>query len=132
MLLAFFMASSILAAPFKNVPHTITQPNGQIISCFVSGDEFFNYCHDANGYTIIQDPETGYYTYAIQDGDALKASSYIVGQVNPSACADLVPGLVENPEKTMARRLEHERMMRQNRPMGLRTQNQYCCLYLFL
>lgn len=124
MLLALFMASSILAAPFKNVPHTITQPNGQIISCFVSGDEFFNYCHDANGYTIIQDPETGYYTYAIQDGDDLKASSYIVGQVNPSACAALVPGLVENPEKTMARRLEHERMMRQNRPMGLRTQNQ--------
>lgn len=122
-LLALFVASSILAAPFKNVPYTITQPNGQTISCFLSGDEFFNYCHDANGYTIIKSPETGYYTYAIQDGDDLRASSYVVGQVEPTTCAALVPGVVENPSITQDRRVAHERMMYENRPMSRNLRN---------
>ena len=52
------------AAYLKDVPMTLTQPDGTILHCFASGDEYFNYLHDANGYTIMQHPKTGYYVYA--------------------------------------------------------------------
>ncbi len=68
---------------FENLPYTITQPDGKTISCFVSGDEFFNFIHDKEGYTIIQSQD-GYYYYAEQDGDLLKPSPYIVNSVNPA------------------------------------------------
>ena len=51
------------AAPLKNIPVRLTQPDGQVIECFASGDEFYNYLHDANGFTIVKG-EGGYYCYA--------------------------------------------------------------------
>lgn len=123
MLLVVMAISSILAAPLKNVPCTITQPNGEVIHCFVSGDEFFNYYHDANGYTIIKNQETGYFTYAVKVNDEVQSSQYIVGQVDPSSVAALVPYVRENPERTLARRMEWERTMREySRPRN-RLQN---------
>ena len=81
----FVLISTILvAAPFKNLPLQVKQPDGSIVSCLVSGDEFHNWLHDADGFTIIQHPSTGYYVYAVQEGDALKASDYIVGKYLPS------------------------------------------------
>ncbi|MDF1550569.1 MAG: hypothetical protein P1P88_22295 [Bacteroidales bacterium] len=37
---------STYAAPFRFLPHKITQPSGEVIDCFVSGDEYFNWIHD--------------------------------------------------------------------------------------
>ena len=72
---------SMLAAPLQNVPVQITQPNGQVINCFASGDEFYNYLHDANGFTIVQ-TENGYYCYATKNANGkVIASSYVVGSV---------------------------------------------------
>ncbi len=115
-LLIAFAIGSILAAPLKNVPYTITQPNGQVIHCFVSGDEFFNYCHDAEGYTIIMDAETGYYTYAVKVNGEITSSEYIVGEVDPSTVAALAPGVQENPERIMAKRIERMRQIQDNDP----------------
>ena len=53
------------AAYFTSIPMTIAQPNGEQISCFASGDEFFNWLHDSKGYTIIQSASNGYYYYAM-------------------------------------------------------------------
>ena len=75
---------TVRAAYFEFLPYTITQPDGKIISCFVSGDEFFNWIHDQEGYTIIQAPD-GYYYYAEQDGDLIKPSAYLVNSVNPAS-----------------------------------------------
>jgi len=58
------VSSIIYASPLKNIPVSVTQPNGDILKCLASGDEFFNYLHDASGNIIIQHPQTGYYTYA--------------------------------------------------------------------
>ncbi len=113
-LLIALAISSILAAPLKNVPCIITQPNGEVIHCFVSGDEFFNYYHDAEGYTIIMDPETGYYTYGIEVNGQVEPSEYIVGRVNPATTAALVPGARISDEIIMARRIERERQIRDN------------------
>ena len=66
------------AAYLKDVAVSVTQPNGDILKCLASGDEFFNYLHDANGNIIIQHPTTGYYTYAQLDGQGkLIASSRV-------------------------------------------------------
>lgn len=115
-LLIAFAIGSILAGPLKNVPCTITQPNGLVINCFVSGDEFFNYYHDADGYTIIMNNETGYYTYGIEQNGQVVPSEYIVGQVNPATTAALTPGARISDEIIMARRVERARQIADNNP----------------
>lgn len=72
------------AAPLKNIPARITQPDGKVIDCFASGDEFYNYLHDANGFTIVR-AENGYYCYATKDDKGkVVASPFIVGSVDPT------------------------------------------------
>ena len=115
-LLIAFAIGSVLAAPLKNVPCTLVQPNGQVIHCFVSGDEFFNYYHDADGYTIIMNNETGYFTYGIEQNGRVVPSAYIVGQVNPAATAALTPGARISDEIIMARRIERARQIADNDP----------------
>jgi len=79
----FLLFSIVKASYFEKLPYTIKQPNGMLISCFISGDEFFNWIHDEEGYTIIQ-AANGYYYYAIVDRDVLKPSEYLVNSVDPS------------------------------------------------
>lgn len=87
LLFVFFMAtySSSYADYVKNEPITLTQPNGVEINVFVSGDEYYSWIHDKDGYTIIQNPTTGYYCYALLQEDELMASPYIVGQTDPKS-----------------------------------------------
>jgi len=86
MIVVMLGTTSLLnAAYFKNLPRVITQPNGEKIECFASGDEFFNYLHDANGYTIIQAPD-GYYYYAINDESGkIIPSAFKVNSVKPKS-----------------------------------------------
>ena len=58
---AIFIGSK--SAPISNYPYQISQPNGDKIECFVSGDEFFNFLHDSDGRLIIQNSD-GFYYYA--------------------------------------------------------------------
>jgi M6 family metalloprotease-like protein len=68
-----------------NQPVTITQPDGTELSVLASGDEFHNWLHDENNYTIIQDKQSGWYAWAVRNGNQLVASTHLVGQSNPSA-----------------------------------------------
>ena len=86
------------AAYLVDVPITITQPDGTVIHCFATGDEYYNWAHDADGYTIIQDSRTGYYCYAILNGDELTASQYVVGTVTPQSVS-LTPNINISGEK---------------------------------
>lgn len=52
-----FFTSPVLANYIENMHVRITQPNGEIINCFASGDEFYNWLHDANGFTIVKNPK---------------------------------------------------------------------------
>lgn len=89
-LFLFLLLSAIVFVPFskaayvKNQPYQVTQPDGRIISCFVSGDEFFNWLHDAEGYTIVQSPD-GYYYYGVRNGELVVPSQYKVYDVDPRA-----------------------------------------------
>ena len=85
LLLLFATTNAALwSAPLRNVPQTRIQPNGDTLRCFASGDEFFHYLHDADGYTIVLDTATGYYTYAIRDGEQIKASTHVAGKADPA------------------------------------------------
>lgn len=88
---------NMFSARLMNQPVTITQPNGTDIYVLASGDEFHNWLHDENNYTIIQDKQNGWYTWAVKNGDNLVASSHIVGQSDPSSL-----GLVNGVNLTSA------------------------------
>jgi M6 family metalloprotease-like protein len=83
-LLLTSLAFQVQAAYFKFQPYTIHQPDGQEIRCFVSGDEYFNWLHDKDGYTIIQDSD-GYFYYGVTSGDVVIPSPYKVNSIDPAA-----------------------------------------------
>jgi M6 family metalloprotease-like protein len=83
-LLAF--SSAVFAAYLKDVPISVMQPDGDVLNCLASGDEFFNYLHDENGNIIIQHPSSGYYTYAQLDGQGKIMASSRVAMNNGNYC----------------------------------------------
>ena len=96
-----------MAAPLKNMEVRLTQPDGQVIHCFASGDEFYNYLHDANGFTIVKGDDS-YYCYAmLNDQGQVVASSYRVGSVDP-ASVGLQPNVKISAEEYYQRRQEFE------------------------
>ena len=103
LLIACFCIFSAHAAYLRNVPMTLTQPDGSVLHCFASGDEYFNYLHDSNGYTIIQHPETGYYVYVEKREGKLVATNYVAGVTDP-ASKGLEPHTLISSEEWMARR----------------------------
>ncbi len=92
----------VTGAPVNNMPITVENPDGSIIECFVSGDEFFNYLHDENGYSIIAG-EDGYHYYAQVKNDSIVASSYKVGQANPQK-TNLKPGALLSEKEYQKRK----------------------------
>jgi M6 family metalloprotease-like protein len=91
------------AAYFENVPQTRVQPNGDTLHCFATGDEYFHRLHDADGYTIVLDPATGYYVYADKVSDELVPTTYVAGRTNPAEVG-LTPGLSISAQQWYARR----------------------------
>lgn len=82
----FMVAFSFLTANLEiNKPFEHVQPDGTSLSLYVSGDEYYHRVHDENDYTILKHPQTCYAVYAVQEGESIKASEYIVGSADPSA-----------------------------------------------
>lgn len=76
---------ALFAANFSNLPSEVTQPNGEVLKLFASGDEYANRLHDADGYTVIQSPVDGYFYYAVRSGDEPAPSQWRPGQADPRA-----------------------------------------------
>jgi len=85
LVLSIMTLSSPQAAYLRNFPVQVTQPNGEVLNIFATGDEHYNWLHDKYGYTIIQDPDTGYYVYAIEKDGDLISSGFIVNRVDPNS-----------------------------------------------
>lgn len=100
-------------AYLRNFPVTVLQPDGSTLPCFASGDEFYNWLHDARGYTIMQDPVTGYYVYAVTAGGSLAASSHVAGQEDPAELG-LEPNVSLSPtiSRTKSQRLALKDLLR--------------------
>ena len=107
-----------MAAPLRNVEVRLTQPNGEVVDCFASGDEFYNYLHDANGFTIVKGAR-GYYCYAMRDASGrVVASPYVVNSVDPAAVG-LQPRVLISEQEYRDRRQARERYIEQ--PQRLRS-----------
>lgn len=83
LLLTMGLMAIVNAAYLKNVPQTLIQPNGDTLHCFASGDEYFHYLHDAEGFTIVQNPATGYFVYAAKQDGKVVCTDFVAGKVNP-------------------------------------------------
>ncbi len=97
-ILLTLLTGLVQAAFLRNVPVTITQPDGSVLTVLATGDEYYYRIHDQNNFTITRDPVTGYYVYATLMGGELSPTQYIVGQSDPSA-AGLQPEVNITPEK---------------------------------
>jgi len=103
LLFSSFSVLSVQAAWLDNVPQTVRQPDGSDLHCFATGDEFNNWLHDGAGYTIVQDPSTGYYVYALLNKGELVPSAYVAGQTDPAAVG-IAPHLNIAPERMQQKR----------------------------
>jgi len=114
-LLIILLAISVSArgAYLRDVPQSVLQPDGSLLKCFASGDEYYSWLHDKAGYTIIQDPQSGYYVYALKtaEGD-LAPSPFIAGRVDPRFIG-LEKGVRRSTEKLMQIRSEFIRFSAQ-------------------
>ncbi len=71
------------SAYLEFAPQKVFQPDGKELNIYASGDEFCNWLHDAEGFTIVQHPISGYYVYAVEMEGNLDASCHIAGDVDP-------------------------------------------------
>lgn len=101
---------NLFAAYLTNLPQTLSQLDGTKFSCFASGDEFHNWLHDENNFTIMIHPHTGYYVYARQHGEDIVASDYVVGSVDP-ASVGLEPGANAHPANFEQRTAEFRQIL---------------------
>lgn len=112
LLLLFVLLPFMLqAAWLTNEPVTITQPDGTVLHCFATGDEFYNWLHDAAQFTIIQSQEDGYFYYAMLENDELVPSTARFGDADP-AQHGLEPGLNISAAKRTEIRTRLEKEMR--------------------
>ncbi len=88
----FLLVISAEASYMKDVPMKLKQPDGSILSCLATGNEFHNWLHDSNNYTIIKNPVSGYYVYAILVDGKVTPSSYVAGKIDP-ASVGITPGI---------------------------------------
>ena len=101
-----------MSAPLKNIEIRLTQPNGEVIHCYASGDEFYNYLHDANGFTIVKG-DGGYYFYAMHDSQGqVVPSPYLVNSVDP-ASVGLPPYVKISKQEYYQRRQAREQYIKQ-------------------
>ena len=108
LMLILFIQSFAFSTWFSDVPLTLTQPNGQIIECFVTGDQYSRRIHDEQGYTILMNESDGYYYYADEDNSGgLIATDILVGISDPARYG-LEPGYAVSLEEYISKKQFYE------------------------
>lgn len=120
-LLGMISTHELQSAYIEKFPVEFTQPDGTVLHLFVSGDEFYNWIEDANDYTIIQNPETGWYVYGIKVNGRIVPSEFVVNSVNP-ASAGIEPHLMTD-SKIIERESEEFRKTMMMTPPGVKNKD---------
>lgn len=90
------------AAWVENLPTQVTNPDGTALDILITGDEYFNYLHDNQGFTIIKG-EDGFYYYAWKPNFEVEASPFRAALFNPSE-AGLTPHIGISPDDYLQRK----------------------------
>jgi len=85
LLLLLSVTFSLRAAWVENVPEQWTQPDGREVEYLSSGDEYYHWSHNADGYKIVLDRDTGYMCWATLQDDKLVSSGYPIHLHDPSS-----------------------------------------------
>lgn len=80
--LILLLPGAMMASPLYFVPSDRTLPDGKVLHLYISGDEFFNYLHDENGFPVAEGAE-GWYYYVHQDGDSFVTTTLRVDITDP-------------------------------------------------
>ena len=102
LLLSGFFYQTINAAYLRFVPQTVFQPDSTRVDCYASGDEFYNWLHDEDGYTIIQASD-GWFCYAKKSGDKIISSGIKVNHADPAG-SGIQPWLIISYDDYITRR----------------------------
>ncbi|HNX01827.1 MAG TPA: M6 family metalloprotease domain-containing protein, partial [Candidatus Cloacimonadota bacterium] len=107
----FLLGTSLLFGAYVTYqPITLQQPDGSVLNLFASGDEFYNWVHDKDGYTIMRDSK-GWYVYAMQMGKDIAPSPFVVGRDNP-AIRGIQPQVNKSPDTIgQIRKLRYQQMI---------------------
>lgn len=77
-----------MPTPFVNQRFTFTNPDGSTVEVIGTGNQFFAHFETEDGYTVVKDPQTGYYAYATVSDDNSRLApvdNAIVGQADPKS-----------------------------------------------
>jgi hypothetical protein len=87
-----------MAFPFSGQEFTFTQPDNTKIKVKGWGNQYYAVFETLDGFTIIENPDTGFYEYAQvkESGNALESTGIKVGTPIPSTLK-LVPKIRINP-----------------------------------
>ncbi len=97
--LLFATVGPALAAPANPHPFPLQQPDGTTFLARMYGDEWNNGFETLSGYTILQDPATGYWVYATLDGWGNLAPTTL--RVGLDAPKNLTPHLREQRQRPL-------------------------------
>lgn len=99
----------LIAAPHTFLPLDVLQPDGSQIRIYASGDEFHNWLHDADNYTIVKN-DKGVYVYAAQDGEKVASTDLVVGKASPAQRS--LPKGINLSQRLIEAKYEHLASMR--------------------
>ena len=74
--LLLLLIQGLQAAPIFHKEYELRQPDGSLVSTFVSGDEFYQDVETADGYSLIRDSVTKWICYAKVSDDGQKLTIY--------------------------------------------------------
>lgn len=88
-----------MPTPFLNEEFTFTNPDGSTIRVRGSGNQYYAVFETLDGYTVVKDPETGFYKYAqlSEDQSDLVPTDAKAGEVDPRSLG-LQPHIRISPE----------------------------------
>ena len=112
-----------MSTPFINEEFTFTNPDGSTVQVRGSGNQYYARFETLDGYTVVQNPDTGFYTYATLSDDehALVPTAYTPGEADAQTLG-LRPHLQLTPET--ARQEAQRSPLRQEGPSRWQTRRE--------
>ncbi|MFT3774760.1 MAG: M6 family metalloprotease domain-containing protein [Minicystis sp.] len=93
-----------MSIPFQGKEITFTQPDGTTLRVRGHGDQHFAFFETLDGYTLVEDPVSGFYQYATvsDDGADLVPTGLLPGRIAPVALG-IAPGVHITPDAARAK-----------------------------
>jgi len=109
--LLIFALGALSGAYFRFHPLSLSQPDGTVLELFASGDEYYNWVHDKDGYTVRQNSEGIYVYMQMGSRDELVFTDHVVGKDDPAE-KKLQPWANISPQKMLDLRARAQNQLR--------------------